>query len=71
MPTRDIKPTENNQHLKLMQHMGRLAAHPFRFIEKSEIIQEYKKQEIEDLFSITRSCEGTFEDITYENYKPG
>jgi hypothetical protein len=71
MPTRDIEPTENNQHLKLMQHMGRLAAHPFRFIEKSEIIQEYKKQEIEDLFSITRSCEGTFEDITYENYKPG
>lgn len=71
MPTRDIDPNENNQHLKLMKHMGRLAVHPFRFIEKSEIVKEYKNQNLEELFSITRSCEGTFENITYENYKPG
>jgi NH3-dependent NAD+ synthetase len=71
MPTRDIDPTSDNQHLLLMKHMDRLAAHPFRFIEKSEIIKEYINQGIEDLLSITRSCEGTFKDITYKNYKPG
>lgn len=71
MHTRDIDPTEYNQHLLLMKHMGRLAAHPFRFTEKSEIVKEYINQEIQDLFVLTRSCEGTFENITYENYKPG
>lgn len=71
MHTRDIDPTEDNQHLLLMEHMGRLAAHPFRFTEKSEIVKEYIKQGIQDLFVLTRSCEGTFENITYENYTPG
>lgn len=71
MPTRNIEPTTDNQHLVLMEHMGRLAAHPFRFIEKSEIVKEYINQEIQDLFMLTRSCEGTFENITYKNYIPG
>lgn len=71
MPTRDIEPTTKNQHLVLMEHMGGLAAHPFRFIEKSEIIKEYINQEIQDLFMLTRSCEGTFENITYKTYTPG
>lgn len=71
MKERDIEPTDENQHLKLMKHMGRIAAHPFRFIEKSEIIQKYKDENIWDLFKITRSCEGTFDSINYRNYKEG
>lgn len=71
MPTRDIEPNETNRHLLLMEHMGRLAAHPFRFTEKSEILKEYIKQGILDLFAITRSCEGTFENINYKTYSPG
>jgi hypothetical protein len=71
MPTRNIDQTEDNQHLLLMRHMNRLAAHPFRFTEKSEIVKEYINQGIQDLFDLTRSCEGTFEHITYETYIPG
>lgn len=71
MHTRDIDPTEENKHLELTRHMGRVVAHPFRFIDKSNIVREYKEQGIQDLFVLTRSCEGTFEHITYENYTPG
>jgi len=70
MTERDIDPTENNQHLSLMQHMNRWAVHPFRFVEKSWIIKQYHRLEILDLLDLTRSCEGTFEDIDYKNYKP-
>lgn len=71
MPTRDIDPSDNNKHLEIMTHMGRTACHPFRFIDKSEIVKMYKALNIEDLFQITRSCEGVFENITYETYTPG
>lgn len=70
MPERDIELTETNQHLQFMVHMGRYAAHPFRFISKDEIIKEYKNQDISELFELTRSCEGIFKDIDYRNYKP-
>ncbi len=71
MTQRDVDPTEDNQHLSLMQHMDRWAVHPFRFVEKSWIIKQYYRLEITDLLDLTRSCEGTFEDINYQNYKPG
>ena len=71
MPTRDIDPTDDNKHLELMIHMGRLAAHPFRFREKKEIVSEYKCQEIWDLFEMTRSCEGTFDNLDYRSYTKG
>lgn len=70
MVTRDIDPTEENSHLEYMNHMGKIAAHPFRFIEKKYIISEYKKQNIVDLLKITRSCEGVFDNINYTNYIP-
>jgi len=70
MPTRDVDPNENNGHLEYMEHMGRLAAHPFRFIEKSEIVKEYRRQNIWELFELTRSCEGTFDNINYKSYTP-
>jgi hypothetical protein len=71
MIERSIEPTESNQHLTLMIHMGRYAIHPFRFVEKDWIIKQYKRLEIEDLLNTTRSCEGEFETINYKTYIKG
>lgn len=71
MSTRDIEPDDKNEHLIIMKHMGRYACHPFRFIEKSWVIKQYKRLDIEELLNITRSCEGEFEDINYQTYTPG
>lgn len=71
MPSRDIEPTEENKHLEIMRHMNLWALHPFRFVEKDWVIRQYFRLELNNLLYLTRSCEGTFEDITYENYKPG
>lgn len=71
MSERDIDRDDNNCHLEIMQHMGRWALHPFRFVDKSWILQQYRSYEIMDLFNITRSCEGTFEEINYKNYSAG
>jgi 7-cyano-7-deazaguanine synthase in queuosine biosynthesis len=71
MRERDIEPTEDNRHLTVMQHMGRWAIHPFRFVEKDWVITQYKRLDIMDLFNITRSCEGEFEGIDYKTYKTG
>jgi hypothetical protein len=54
-----------------MVHMGVDILHPFAYTMKDEIIKQYYKNNIEDLFNITRSCEGEFENITYKNYTPG
>ena len=71
MLERDIEPTEENKHLEYMIHMGKVASHPFRFVDKAWVIKQYKQLDLMDLFNRTRSCEGTFDNITYENYKPG
>lgn len=71
MKERDIDKLESNSHLELMIHMGKIASHPFRFIDKSWIITQYKNKNIMDLFNITRSCEGEFADINFETYVPG
>lgn len=71
MSSRDLEPSEENKHLELMTHMGRLAAHPFRFLEKDKIVKKYKELGIMDLFEMTRSCEGTFDNIDYRNYTVG
>ena len=59
-------------------HMNMLASHPFRFIDKSWIIQQYKKYDILDLLELTRSCEGdqqdnpeVFKDLSYKTYISG
>jgi hypothetical protein len=70
MIERDIEPTEDNRHLEIMQHQGKWALHPFRFVDKSWIVKQYKDNNITDLFDITRSCEGEFEGINYETYTP-
>lgn len=70
MPTRDIDSTEDNQHLVKMKHMDRWAIHPFRFIDKSWIVSQYRKLGLEDLFDTTRSCEGEIKGFNYQNYMP-
>jgi hypothetical protein len=70
LPSRDIEPSDKNKHLEFMEHMGKFAAHPFRFLEKNKIIEKYKEEKIWDLFELTRSCEGIFKDIDYKNYIP-
>ena len=71
MRERDLEKNKDNEHLEYMIHMGVIASHPFRFVDKSWVLKQYKKQDILDLFNITRSCEGEFRDITYKNYIPG
>jgi 7-cyano-7-deazaguanine synthase in queuosine biosynthesis len=71
MSERDIEPTDENKHLGYMIHMGIVVSHPFRFVDKSWIIKKYKDLGITELLDLTRSCEGTFEDITYKNYTSG
>jgi hypothetical protein len=71
MQERDIDPTDDNIHLVEMTHMGRKVFHPFRFIDKSEIVKKYKELELMELFDITRSCEGEFEGLDYTTYQEG
>lgn len=54
-----------------MQHMGVHICHPFVYTSKDWIVKQYYKNNIEDLFNITRSCEGEFSNIDYKNYVPG
>ena len=68
MKERDIDPNEYNKHLSAMIHMGRHVFHPFRFIDKTWIIKQYYRLNLIALLSITRSCEGEFENINYTNY---
>lgn len=71
MQERNLDPTDDNQHLYIMKHMNRYAIHPFRFVEKDWVVRQYRRLELWDLFEITRSCEGEFENINYMSYTPG
>ena len=71
MQERDIEPTDENKHLEYMIHMGRVASHPFRFVDKAWVIKQYKRLDLIDLLGITRSCEGEFKGTDYTNYEPG
>ncbi len=71
MKERDLEKTDSNKHLEYMIHMGKVASHPFRFVDKSWVLKQYKKLDIMDLFNITRSCEGEFDGLNYQTYIPG
>lgn len=71
MIERDIEETDTNKHLRIMIHMDKFAIHPFRFIEKKWIVKQYQRLNLLNLFDLTRSCEGEFENINYLNYKLG
>jgi hypothetical protein len=65
-------PERNQGVLPLhMKHMGVDVCHPFVYTTKDWIINQYYKNNIEELLNITRSCEGEFKDITYQTYTPG
>lgn len=71
MTERDIDLNDDNQHLRIMKHMDVYAIHPFRFVDKSWVMTQYKEFGISDLLDLTRSCEGEFSNITYKNYRSG
>lgn len=71
MSKRDIDPDETNNHLLIMSHRNVLVSHPFRFVDKSWIFDTYKKFNLMELLSLTRSCEGTFDNIDHTNYVKG
>ena len=71
MQERDVDLDETNRHLYEMEHMGVNVFHPFRFIDKSEIVKKYKELDLMELFNITRSCEGEFDELNYITYTPG
>lgn len=71
MQERNVDLTEENSHLEYMVHMGVVASHPFRFVDKSWVLQQYRDLKLMDLFEQTRSCEGEFEGLTYKTYIPG
>lgn len=69
----------NKGHLPLkMQHIGATICHPFVNTTKDWIVGQYYANNLEELFNITRSCEGdatdypeVFGDLDYTNYVPG
>lgn len=71
MLERDLKNIKGKNHLEHMIHLGIHVMHPFRFTDKSWIVKQYKRLNIMNLFNITRSCEGEFEDLNFRTYVPG
>mgnify|MGYP003347624769 CR=1 FL=1 len=65
MDRRDVELNETNSHLRLTTHMGVLVSHPFRFIEKSWVVKQYKEKDLINFLNITRSCEGDFDNLDY------
>lgn len=64
-------PERNEGVLPLhMMHMGVDICHPFVYTTKDWIVKQYYKHDIQDLFDITRSCEGEFEGLNYTTYVP-
>lgn len=55
----------------IREHLGGVACQPYSTVHKDYVVSQYKKLNLWDLFNITRSCEGDFEELDYRNYKPG
>lgn len=71
MKERNVEKTADNIHLEtIAMHIDRWALHPFRFIEKSWVLRQYRLRGITELFNLTRSCEGVFANLDYRNYIP-
>jgi hypothetical protein len=46
---------------------GHSLCHPFRFVDKSWIVRQYRNQNKLDLYNMTRSCEGDLTNSTIKN----
>lgn len=69
MPNRNKSPEDAEIHdLMFKKNKGWIIS-PFRFIQKDWIYRQYKNRDWLDLYQLTRSCEGEFNDINYLNYK--
>lgn len=71
VPNRYLEPNKENIHMLVMQHMNKLAVHPFRYTTKDQIIKLFNHLKLLELLDITRSCEGEFLDLNYISYTPG
>jgi hypothetical protein len=71
LSARDVEPNEENFRLMVMNHLDILACHPFRFIDKSWVVLQYRILGIMRLFNLTRSCEGEFPELDYKTYVRG
>jgi len=71
MPNRDRSPEEGEVRDLIFKKGRGYVISPFRFVRKDWIVNQYRKRSLTDLYDVTRSCEGEFSDITYENYIPG
>lgn len=78
MSMRDVEPTVDNVSKMITKYMDTVSCHPFRFVDKSWIYQQYVSNDIMDLYQITRSCEGdrsvypeVFGDLDYQTYTSG
>jgi hypothetical protein len=71
MPNREKSP--ENAVLKdlVFSNTSGLVFSPFKFVRKDWIYRQYKNNSLLDLYSITRSCEGEFEDIDHKTYVSG
>lgn len=61
----------DNLDIMIKEYQGSHAVHPFRYIEKDWVVAQYHNLGITSLFNITRSCEGEFDNLNYQNYVPG
>jgi hypothetical protein len=68
--SRNILPNSENTKLMITKHLDSVACHPFRFVDKSWVMSTYKSLGLDELLSLTRSCEGEFPNITYKTYNP-
>jgi hypothetical protein len=55
----------------IREHLGGFACQPYSVVHKDYVVSQYKKLDLWDLFNITRSCEGEFEELNQNNYVPG
>lgn len=70
MPDRNLETASTVEDIFFNKN-GIWVCHPFRFTTKDWIVKQYINHDILDLFDLTRSCEGEFDFLDYNNYTPG
>jgi len=68
MPDREVDAVDINE--LIFEINNKLAIHPFIYTEKDWIVKQYVNNNILNLFNLTRSCEGDFDNLDYTNYIP-
>lgn len=71
MSNREKSPEDAVLEDLVFSNKSGLVFSPFKFIRKDWIYQQYKNNSLLELYSMTRSCEGEFENINYKNYTKG